>query len=234
MEWITYTSIDGSNEFVGVTRGAEGGTARTHENNAVVAFPISESHINNLVPGLSIEGDATNLLQGILDEDDMASDSAVKGSTQQAVKAYVDSFNYASTRMRAYLNSQKTLTLKDTYYTIVFDVEDYDTGSNYNNTTGQYTVPVAGVYMVVAGLNINGTVGDNYFIRVYGGAAGDTALDAKRFVHANIATEAIQIVSLRYFAANDLINIQAYNDTTDGTTIDTGTTFSYLEICRVA
>jgi len=47
-EWITYTSIDGSNELQGVVRGAEGFGAKTHSNGAVVAFPLSESHINNL------------------------------------------------------------------------------------------------------------------------------------------------------------------------------------------
>jgi len=47
-EWITYTSINGSNELQGVVRGAEGFSAKTHSNEAVVAFPISESHINNL------------------------------------------------------------------------------------------------------------------------------------------------------------------------------------------
>jgi hypothetical protein len=47
-EWITYTSINGSNELQGVVRGAEGFSAKAHLNQAVVAFPLSESHINNL------------------------------------------------------------------------------------------------------------------------------------------------------------------------------------------
>lgn len=47
-EWITYTSIDGSNELQGVTRGAEGGSGKVHINGVTIAFPISESHINNL------------------------------------------------------------------------------------------------------------------------------------------------------------------------------------------
>lgn len=47
-EWITYTSIDGSNELQGVVRGAEGFGAKTHSNGAVVAFPLSESHINDI------------------------------------------------------------------------------------------------------------------------------------------------------------------------------------------
>ena len=47
-EWITYTSIDGSNELQGVTRGAEGYSAKAHSNLVTVAFPISKSHINNI------------------------------------------------------------------------------------------------------------------------------------------------------------------------------------------
>ncbi len=63
-EWITYTSIDGSNELQGVVRGAEGFGAKTHSNGAVVAFPLSESHINNLnamfdTTGLDIKQIAT-------------------------------------------------------------------------------------------------------------------------------------------------------------------------------
>lgn len=47
-EWVKYTSINGSNELQGVTRGTEGFSAKTHLNQAVIAFPLSESHINNL------------------------------------------------------------------------------------------------------------------------------------------------------------------------------------------
>lgn len=47
-EWFTYTSIDGSNEFQGVARGQEGFGAKNHAPNAIIAFPFSESHINNL------------------------------------------------------------------------------------------------------------------------------------------------------------------------------------------
>lgn len=48
-EWITYTSINNSTkELQGVTRGAEGSTAKEHDNGCAIAFPLSESHINNL------------------------------------------------------------------------------------------------------------------------------------------------------------------------------------------
>lgn len=90
-EWVTYTSIDGSNELQGVSRGAEGFSAKSHDNGVSIAFPLSESHINNLATALSIGGVAINMVEGVLDEDDMGSDSATKLATQQSIKAYVDS-----------------------------------------------------------------------------------------------------------------------------------------------
>ena len=89
-EWITYTSIDGTNELQGVTRGAEGFSAKAHSNGVTAAFPISKSHINNLNTALIIGGVATNMSEGVLDEDTFATDSATKLATQQSIKAYVD------------------------------------------------------------------------------------------------------------------------------------------------
>jgi len=99
IEYVTYTSINNSTKaLVGVTRGAEGSTAKAHDNGATVAFSIiSESHINNLATALTIGGDETNMIEGVKDEDDMASDSATALSTQQSIKAYVD----AKTRTRS-------------------------------------------------------------------------------------------------------------------------------------
>lgn len=48
-EWITYTSINNTTKkFVGVTRGTEGYSAKAHAKGVIVAFPLSESHINNI------------------------------------------------------------------------------------------------------------------------------------------------------------------------------------------
>lgn len=47
-EWINYTSINGSNELVGVTRGCEGYSAHTHLPGAVIQFTLSATHINDL------------------------------------------------------------------------------------------------------------------------------------------------------------------------------------------
>lgn len=90
-EYIEYTAINSTTkEFTGVTRGAEGYSAKSHSNGVTVAFPVSESHVNRLADAVSIGGDPTNPITGVLDEDTMSSDSAVKVPTQQSVKAYVD------------------------------------------------------------------------------------------------------------------------------------------------
>jgi len=57
-EWVTYTSINNSTkELQGVTRGAEGFSAKTHSNGATIAFPLSESHINNLADMFTTGGE---------------------------------------------------------------------------------------------------------------------------------------------------------------------------------
>ena len=61
-EYISYTSIDGSNELQGVTRGAEGSTARdSHTNGSVVAFVVSKSHINNINTAFDTAFDVSTL-----------------------------------------------------------------------------------------------------------------------------------------------------------------------------
>lgn len=64
-EWIFYTSIDGSNELQGVTRGAEKGAAKAHNDGVTVAFPVSETHINQFADifyGAAESSEADNLL----------------------------------------------------------------------------------------------------------------------------------------------------------------------------
>jgi hypothetical protein len=53
IEWVTYTSISGTNVLQGVTRGAEGWSAKTHENGCVVGWVVSKSHINEIMDALT-------------------------------------------------------------------------------------------------------------------------------------------------------------------------------------
>lgn len=104
-EWFEYQSINSTTkEFQGVVRGAEGYSAKSHDNGAVIAFPVSESHINRLADALSIGSDPTNGVTGVIDDDTMATASATTLATSESVKAYVDngwlnpneSWSYAS------------------------------------------------------------------------------------------------------------------------------------------
>lgn len=47
-EYISYTSIDGTNTLVGAVRGAEGYSGKTHSAGETVAWVVSKSHINNI------------------------------------------------------------------------------------------------------------------------------------------------------------------------------------------
>ena len=85
-EWISYTSISVTNELQGVTRGAEGFSAKSHSNGVTIAFPISESHINNLNDALIIDGAETNLVTGVISPSGTSSDS----STELVTKSYAD------------------------------------------------------------------------------------------------------------------------------------------------
>jgi hypothetical protein len=58
IEYIEYTSIDGAQNLVGVTRGAEGIVAKAHSDKATIAFIISKSHINRLNDRVSPEHNA--------------------------------------------------------------------------------------------------------------------------------------------------------------------------------
>lgn len=64
-EWITYTSIDGTNVLQGVTRGAEGWSAKAHLNGAVVAWVFSKSHVNEAMKAL--RGTTTGILLNLAD-----------------------------------------------------------------------------------------------------------------------------------------------------------------------
>jgi len=60
-EYISYTSIDGSKELQGVTRGAEDFSAKAHNNGVSVVWVVSKNHINNLNDEvLDIEDAVTN------------------------------------------------------------------------------------------------------------------------------------------------------------------------------
>lgn len=53
IEWIYYSSIDGSNVLQGVVRGAEGWVAKTHLNGCTIGWVFSKSHINEIMDAIT-------------------------------------------------------------------------------------------------------------------------------------------------------------------------------------
>jgi len=115
-EWVTYTSINSTtNELQGVTRGAEGYSAKEHLNQAVVAFPLSKSHVNDLNDILT---STTGAITATLDEDDMASNSATALATQQSIKSYTDNYgNFTSLARQAIINGNFDVWQRGTSFT---------------------------------------------------------------------------------------------------------------------
>lgn len=72
VEWVTYTSIDGTNVLQGVTRGAEGWTAKTHDNGCTIAWVFSKSHVNQLMDALTgvttgVKLDSAKIVTALMD-----------------------------------------------------------------------------------------------------------------------------------------------------------------------
>lgn len=104
-EYVSYTGIT-TKTLTGATRGLAGSTAQDHASGAIVEGVFTVTHWIDLVDFLEAEHDAdgthgaitptsvnigaSTLVDGVLDEDNMASDSATKLATQQSIKAYVD------------------------------------------------------------------------------------------------------------------------------------------------
>lgn len=81
--------------------------------------------------------------------------------------------------MLATSNDGQTMT-DGTYTDVVFEDEVYDDGSNYDHTTGIYTAPFAGIYVIAATVtsnNVQWTQGDNIYLQVVGSTVGAYEID---------------------------------------------------------
>jgi hypothetical protein len=111
---------------------------------------------------------ANFILQALLDEDDMASNSATRGATQQSIKAYADNIPM----FRAYMGSAQTIA-NVTTTKLQFNTESFDTNSWYDNSTNyRYTPLKAGKYLVTARLRYNNNNVSNRDIFIYKNGSG--------------------------------------------------------------
>lgn len=205
-EFITYTSIDGSNELQGVTRGTSGSTGRTHLNDADVAWVLSEEHINVLNDAVAIGGSATTHITGTLDEDDMASNSATKLATQQSIKAYVDASSGIPKKVRVYKDSAQSIT-NNTETLITFNQETFDNDTMHDNATNnsRITITTAGVYLIKAQLAFASN--STGYRQALFKKSNSSALAYVTIAAANGERTNVQITTLAELSASDYIEV---------------------------
>jgi hypothetical protein len=78
-----------------------------------------------------------------IDEDTMATDSAVRTPSQQSVKAYVDAGHQIA--VNAYASSNQSIS-SATATTVTFGTENYDVGADFASNT--FTAPKTGRYHI--------------------------------------------------------------------------------------
>ena len=141
-EWIPYDSINSTtNELQGVTRGAEGYSAKSHLNQAVIAFPLSKAHVNELNDAVSAEHSTagvhsvSDMITGgsVIDDDTMATATATSLATSESIKAYVDNYGqYNSLSRQAIINGNFDVSQRATTFVAGANNDDVYTLDHWN------------------------------------------------------------------------------------------------------
>jgi hypothetical protein len=154
-----------------------------------------------------LNGDVTG--DGVLDEDDMASNSAVKIATQQSIKAYVDN----RLAFFAYISANQNITA--TFVTVNANTELYDTGGAYDNSTYRFVAPIAGYYHFFGELEVSSAAGDRLLLALFKNGAEE------RRGNGHITTSSslynVSVSADIYLAANDYVDLRAASSTTRST-----------------
>jgi hypothetical protein len=254
VEWIEYTSIDGSNEFIGVTRGAEGGTARTHDNGAVVAFPISESHINRIVDKL--DGTDTTALTDTNGNELLKTSTTTSAVNELTIKnaatgnnpevqatggdtnigiTFVPKgtgvINLSNTSMAGATPATAQENLADATATqVVLGTEIYDVGSNF--ASNAYTAPTTGYYLVTASITYTSvTAAKAYRASIY---VNDAEV-ARATQHSGLAdTIAVPIYGIFSVTAGQTIKLYA-TQISGGAAVDiqNGSLYTFMHVVRL-
>lgn len=118
-------------------RGLDGTTAQPHASNAAVALEFTSAYWDALKLGYAIP------------------------SGTFGPQVFSNPYKFS-----AYLSTSTNFT-NGSWGATVFNVEEYDTGSNYSVSTGKFTAPVAGFYDFTAGLSHNNAGSDSAGIALY-------------------------------------------------------------------
>lgn len=123
-EWVTFTSINGSNELQGVTRGAEGYSAKAHANGVSITFPVSKSHINNI-------NDSLNTALSVKDPTDLARQALINGNFDIAQRGT----SFVSPTSGTFTLDRWNTSFVGTMPTITISQQPLTTGDIYKSTS---------------------------------------------------------------------------------------------------
>lgn len=111
-------------------------------------------------------------------------------------------FNY-------YRNSALTLT-SAAFTTLIYDTVTFDTGSNYSNSTGKFTAPVAGFYQFQAIINCQTAPATNITLSLFKNVSTEVARGVQAFA-GNV--NAVIVSALISLSASDTIQVQYFSST---------------------
>jgi len=137
----------------------------------------------------------------------------------------IDNTNYVvktPIRCKAYLGTDQDNIARAEWVTVDLDTETFDTGSDFNTTTHQYTTPVAGYYMVCGSVWMHDIVADKgYGVSVYN--VTDTKDEAVALcgIGGDTSPKVFPCTSISYIGASKVLELRAWQESA-GTTIDIG------------
>lgn len=167
----------------------------------------------------------------------MAGDSDDAVPTEQAVKTYVDSKTSDLIKVWAVRETTDQTITRLVWTTIVFNGEQYDTGSDYNNSTGIFTAPATGWYHFDCILKYYGLdVGAYAYISLYKNTS--TRLIDMTVKFQPVAGEVITIGGscTIYLSASDTIETKTIHNSSGSAVIQkapSGTNGSFLNIYQI-
>ncbi|SKA84952.1 hypothetical protein SAMN02745166_01077 [Prosthecobacter debontii] len=134
----------------------------------------SHTHSISNVTGLQTALDAKLAASDVLDEDNMASNSATNPPSQQSVKAYVDanvgggSAVAGTARFRVYKSTNQTIN-NNVETTVTWDVEEFDSANIFSSNA--VTIPNGQGWLIAAKVvHLNSNVATSYNLRIKDGS----------------------------------------------------------------
>lgn len=175
----------------------------------------------------------TTPVVGILDEDDMASDSATNLTTQQSQKAYVDSRSPSfACAFKARPAAQQSGSFDGATTEVVWGTEDFDIGTDF--ASNQFTAPNTGYYQFnvhVNLLNIDGaTTTVTVRLNLSGSDNVDFVIDPSNLAADGGATVSFGVLTDMTAADTAKVEIIDSGEGAEQMTLETTSTFSGFQV----